>query len=45
MPMMQFVVWKLGTKRMLMTIDTTRYDFMLGFHRFVKELPCPQATT
>lgn len=37
--MNEFVVWTMQGERWLMRVDTSRYDFMLGFHRFVKVLP------
>lgn len=36
--MNQFECWTLQGKRYLMGVDTSRYDFMLGFHRVIKEL-------
>lgn len=36
--MNQFVIWQMQGQRWLMTIDTSRYDFWHGFHRFVKVL-------
>lgn len=36
--MAQFEVWVIGGKRMLMQVDTSRYDFWWGFHRPVKDL-------
>lgn len=37
--MNQFESWTLGGKQYLLSVDTSRYDFMLGFHRVIKELP------
>lgn len=37
--MLQFAVFTLAGRRLLMVADTTRWDFSLGFNRIVKELP------
>jgi hypothetical protein len=36
--MNQFEAWSLNGKRTLFVVDTSRYDFMIGFRRIIKEL-------
>lgn len=36
--MRQFECWVIGGRRYLLQPDMTRYDFMLGFNRIIKEL-------
>lgn len=38
--MNQFEVWTIyGGERWLLIVDTSRHDFMLGFHRLVRRMP------